>query len=92
MRVEPLITHHYPLDEIEHAFAAVVLRQGMKVVILPNGDSDLRCRPANFGVVNGLQLELGIKSDPIEYRYSFPWLFKLLAEEDSPERPARLLL
>ena len=34
------------------------------------------------GVVNGLQLELGIKSDPIEYRYSFPWLFKLLAEED----------
>lgn len=31
--------------------------------------------------MSGLQLELGVKSDPIEYRYSFPWLFKLLAEE-----------
>ena len=28
-----------------------------------------------------LQLELGVKSDPIEYRYSHPWLFRLLAEE-----------
>lgn len=26
-------------------------------------------------------LSLGVKSDPIEYRYSFPWLFRLLAEE-----------
>ena len=28
-----------------------------------------------------MQLHLGIKSDPIEYRYSFPWLFRLMAEE-----------
>ncbi|MEI6491940.1 MAG: ribulose-phosphate 3-epimerase [Verrucomicrobiota bacterium] len=26
-------------------------------------------------------LSLGIKSDPIEYRYSFPWLFRLMADE-----------
>ncbi|WP_158265232.1 ribulose-phosphate 3-epimerase [Blastopirellula marina] len=29
-----------------------------------------------------LTLQLGVKTDPIEYRYSFPWLFRLLAEED----------
>lgn len=29
-----------------------------------------------------VQLRLGVKSDPIEYRYSHPWLFRLLAEED----------
>lgn len=29
-----------------------------------------------------LKLKLGVKTDPIEYRYSFPWLFRLLAEED----------
>ncbi len=28
-----------------------------------------------------LPLSLGVKSDPIEYRYSHPWLFRLLAEE-----------
>lgn len=28
-----------------------------------------------------LALSLGLKSDPIEYRYSFPWLFRLLEEE-----------
>lgn len=28
-----------------------------------------------------LTLNLGVKSDPVEYRYSFPWLFRLLAEE-----------
>ncbi len=27
-----------------------------------------------------LDLQLGVKSDPIEYRYSFPWLFDLLAD------------
>ncbi|PHS15814.1 MAG: ribulose-phosphate 3-epimerase [Blastopirellula sp.] len=26
-------------------------------------------------------LHLGVKTDPIEYRYSHPWLFRLLAEE-----------
>jgi sugar phosphate isomerase/epimerase len=29
-----------------------------------------------------LTLHLGLKTDPIEYRYSFRWLFELLAEED----------
>lgn len=28
-----------------------------------------------------LQLHLGVKSDPIEYRYSYEWLFRILAEE-----------
>ncbi|MFI4876802.1 MAG: sugar phosphate isomerase/epimerase family protein, partial [Blastopirellula sp. JB062] len=28
-----------------------------------------------------LKLNLGVKSDPIEYRFSFRWLFRLLAEE-----------
>src|SRR6478735_2570032 len=28
-----------------------------------------------------LELRLGVKTDPIEYRYSHPWLFRLLAEE-----------
>ena len=28
-----------------------------------------------------MNLTLGIKSDPIEYRYSFPWLFRLMADE-----------
>ncbi len=31
-----------------------------------------------------MKLELGLKSDPIETRYSFPWLFDLLAEEGIP--------
>ena len=28
-----------------------------------------------------MEFKLGIKSDPIEYRNSFPWLFRLMAEE-----------
>lgn len=28
-----------------------------------------------------MKLKLGIKSDPIEYRYSFPWLFRIMADE-----------
>lgn len=28
-----------------------------------------------------VELRLGVKTDPIEYRYSHPWLFRLLAEE-----------
>jgi ribulose-phosphate 3-epimerase len=32
-------------------------------------------------VPNPLILELGVKSDPIEYRYSWPWLFRILADE-----------
>lgn len=33
------------------------------------------------GVSEPLELRLGVKTDPIEYRYSHPWLFRLLAEE-----------
>jgi len=29
-----------------------------------------------------LILHLGVKTDPIEYRFSFEWLFRLMAEED----------
>lgn len=29
-----------------------------------------------------IRLSLGVKSDPITYRYSFDWLFKLMQEED----------
>jgi ribulose-phosphate 3-epimerase len=32
-------------------------------------------------IVSDLALELGVKTDPIQYRYSYPWLFRLLAEE-----------
>ena len=31
---------------------------------------------------NPVQLELGIKADPIEYRYSYAWLFRLMASEN----------
>lgn len=31
---------------------------------------------------SSLQLRLGVKTDPIEYRYSHAWLFRLLAEEN----------
>jgi ribulose-phosphate 3-epimerase len=31
--------------------------------------------------VGTLQLDVGVKTDPIEYRYSFDWLFRILAEE-----------
>jgi len=27
-----------------------------------------------------MKLQLGIKSDPVNYRYSFPWLFRLMAD------------
>lgn len=29
-----------------------------------------------------LNLQVGLKSDPVEYRYSYEWLFRLMAEED----------
>ncbi len=29
----------------------------------------------------GMQLHLGIKSDPVEYRYSYEWLFRLMEQE-----------
>lgn len=28
-----------------------------------------------------LTIELGVKADPIEYRYTYPWLFRILADE-----------
>ncbi len=28
-----------------------------------------------------LQIEIGVKSDPIEYRYSYEWLFRIMADE-----------
>lgn len=33
------------------------------------------------GLVCPMNLKLGIKSDPIEYRYTYPWLFRLMADE-----------
>ena len=38
VRVEPLITHHFPLDEIHAAFDTMESRQGMKIVVHPNGN------------------------------------------------------
>jgi len=32
--------------------------------------------------ISPLRLHLGLKTDPIENRYSYEWLFRLLAEED----------
>ena len=30
---------------------------------------------------SSLTLEVGVKTDPIQYRYSFPWLFRIMKEE-----------
>ena len=30
---------------------------------------------------NAISLELGVKTDPIEYRYSYDWLFEIVADE-----------
>lgn len=40
VRVKPLITHRFSLDEIHAAFEVMELRQGMKIVIAPNGETD----------------------------------------------------
>ena len=37
VRVEPLITHHFPLDRIQEAFETMESRRGMKIVVHPNG-------------------------------------------------------
>ena len=34
--VAPLITHRYPLDQVDRAFEALIDRRGLKVVVLPN--------------------------------------------------------
>lgn len=36
VRVKPLITHRFPLDEIQTAFAVMESRQGMKIVVAPH--------------------------------------------------------
>lgn len=36
VRVQPIITHHYPLSQIGQAFATMESRQGMKIVMHPN--------------------------------------------------------
>ena len=36
VRVEPLISHRFPLSKINEAFAAMEERRGMKVVIHPH--------------------------------------------------------
>ena len=32
-------------------------------------------------VPNKLELRLGVKTDPVQYRYSYPWLFRFLADQ-----------
>ena len=36
VRTEPIITHHYPLDEINQAFETMESRQGMKIIVHPH--------------------------------------------------------
>ena len=36
VRVKPLITHRFPLSEIEAAFAVMESRQGMKIAVIPH--------------------------------------------------------
>ena len=38
VHVEPLITHHFSLDDIHEAFETMESRQGMKVVVHPHGN------------------------------------------------------
>jgi ribulose-phosphate 3-epimerase len=44
-------------------------------------DNDRSFTFGDFLGTGTLQLEVGVKTDPIEYRYSFDWLFRILAEE-----------
>jgi L-iditol 2-dehydrogenase len=37
VRVEPIITHHFPLEKIHDAFETMESRKGMKIVVHPNG-------------------------------------------------------
>lgn len=40
IKVDKLITHHYPLEEWERAFAAMENQEGIKVLIHPNNQED----------------------------------------------------
>ncbi len=37
VRMKPIITHHFPLEQINEAFEVMESRQGMKIVIQPHG-------------------------------------------------------
>lgn len=37
VRTEPIITHHFPLDEINEAFRAMESQEGMKIIVHPHG-------------------------------------------------------
>ncbi len=37
VRTEPIITHHFPLDDINEAFQTMESRQGMKIIVHPHG-------------------------------------------------------
>jgi L-iditol 2-dehydrogenase len=36
VRTEPIITHYFPLDEINHAFDTMESKQGMKIIVHPH--------------------------------------------------------
>jgi hypothetical protein len=57
-----------------------------RIEILPSfvGQDDMLTEPVSWEgelTVTHLGLHVGVKSDPIEYRFSYEWLFRLLAEE-----------
>jgi len=37
VRTEPIITHRFPLEQINEAFEAMQSQQGMKIIIHPHG-------------------------------------------------------
>jgi L-iditol 2-dehydrogenase len=37
VRTAPIITHHFPLEQIADAFATMENKQGMKIIVHPNG-------------------------------------------------------
>jgi len=37
VRTDPIITHHFPLDEINQAFETMQRQQGMKIIVHPHG-------------------------------------------------------
>ncbi|NQU25053.1 MAG: L-threonine 3-dehydrogenase, partial [Candidatus Nealsonbacteria bacterium] len=37
VRTDPIITHHFPLDQINEAFETMQSQQGMKIIVHPHG-------------------------------------------------------